>query len=382
MRASAAFGSVLALLALTGTARSAIRVQPWGNYAGQNVSLYTLSNKNGMEARIANYGGIITSLKVPDRNGVFADVVEGFDGLADYTSPDYLRMKPHYGALLGRFADRIKNETYVLDGVTYHRTRDGKPYDERVWNATTRGGAEPQLILELVDPDGDSGFPGRLRVVVTYTLTNDNVLRVDYRATTDKKTIANLTNHSYFNLAGGGTVLGHLLTVNADAFTPGDGANAPTGEVRPVAGTPFDFRTPTPIGLHIDAPDPLLKQVHGYGLNFRLKGTPGTMRLGARLEDPKSGRVMEEWTTQPDIRLYSANNRPPPVALAKGYILRGAVALEAEHAANSPNIPSFVSSEVTPERPLHEVVEFRFLTSPGALHALRNSSALTRRPAR
>jgi aldose 1-epimerase len=204
------------------------------------------------------------------------------------------------------------------------------------------------------------GFPGTVKASVTYTLTRFNVLRLDYRATTDRLTIVNMTNHAYFNLAGAGTVLDHRLTINADAITPGDATNTPTGEVRPVAGTVFDFRKPMRIGDHIDDPEPLLTLVHGYGVNYRLNGAPGTLRLAARLEDSGSGRVMEEWTTQSDMQLYTGNYVPPKVAQDKGYRQRSGVALEAERAPNSPNVAGFASPVVRPGKPLREVTEFRF----------------------
>jgi aldose 1-epimerase len=299
-------------------------------------------------------------MRAPDRWGHYAQVVQGFDSLADYTSDDYLSRGAHYGAVLGRYANRIKNETYVLDGVTYHRTKLGKPFDQRVWTARIKDGGEPGIILTLLDPNGTMGFPGTVRAQVTYTLTRNNTLRLDYRAETDRPTIVNMTNHAYFNLAGSGSVLDHLLTINADGITPGDKTNTPTGEVRPVEGTIFDFRKPMRIGAHVDDFDPLIRLVHGYGVNYRLNGRSGMLRLAARLEDPKSGRIMEEWTTQSDMQLYSGNYMPPKVALKKGYQRRGGVALEAEHAPNSPNIPTFVSPIVRPGRPLHEVTEFRF----------------------
>ena len=345
-------------------AQTGVTSQPWGVWAGQPVRLYLLRNANGMEARITNYGAVLVSVRAPDRHGVLAQVVQGFDSLADYTGSDYLGHGARYGAVLGRYANRIKNETYVIDGVTWHRTKAGKPYGERVWTARVQNGADPALVLTLTDPAGTMGFPGTVRAQVTYTLTRDNILRLEYQATTDRPTIVNMTNHAYFNLAGGGTVLNHLLTIHADAITPGDATNTPTGEVRDVTGTVFDFRKPMRIGAHVDDPDPLIQLVHGYGVNYRLNGRPGTLRLAARLEDPASGRVMEEWTTQSDMQLYSGNYMPPKVALKKGYIRRGGVALEAERAPNSPNLPNFASPLVTPDRPLHEITEFRFGVDP------------------
>ena len=348
------------LLVLAAGAQARVTSVPWGTWDGQPVGLYTLVNANGVQARITNYGAILVGVRAPDRKGAFAQVVQGFDSLADYTSADYLGRNAHYGAVLGRYANRIKNETYAIDGVTYYRTKDGKTFDERVWNAQVKDGIEPSVIFTLVDPDGAMGFPGTVHAQVTYTLTRDNVLRLDYRATTDKPTIVNMTNHAYFNLAGAGTILDHLLTINADVITPGDATNTPTGEVRDVTGTVFDFRKPMRIGAHVDDPDPLIRLVHGYGVNYRLNGKPGTMRLAARLEDPASGRFMEEWTTQSDMQLYSGNYMPPKVALEKGYRQRSGVALEAERAPNSPNLPDFASPRVTPRTPLHEITEFRF----------------------
>jgi aldose 1-epimerase len=350
-----------AILAFSGLlclpAQAAITVQPWGHYDGRKIDLYTLTNRNGVSARITNFGATIVSIRAPDRAGIMGDVVQGFDSLSAYTDPNY---NGHYGAVLGRYANRIKNETYVLNGVTYHRT-EGPQYDRRVWTGRIVSGKETQLVLSLTDPEGSMGFPGTVQAIVTYTLTDANTLRIDYRATTDKPTIVNMTNHTYFNLAGKGTILDHLLTINADAITPGDAKNVPTGEVRRVAGTVFDFHKPMPIGRHIDDPDPLLKQQLGYGVNYQLNGKPGTLRMAARLDDPKSGRVMEEWTTQSDMQLYSGNYASPAVALAKGYGRRTGVALEAERAPNSPNIRAFYSPVVTPQKPLHEVTEFRFL---------------------
>jgi len=344
--------TVFVFLALP--AQAGITASPWGIHNGQEIRLYTLTNKSGITARIANYGGIIVSIMAPDRDGKIADVVQGFDRLADYDG-DARR-----GAVIGRYSN-LKNDSYQLDGMTYHVTHDGKPYNERVWTAEMRDGAEPQLVLELVDPDGSMGFPGNVRVTVTYTLTSDSILRLDYRASTDKDTVINLTNHSYFNMAGAGTVLDQLLTLNADAITPGDEHGRPGGELRPVAGTPFDYRKPTAIGRQIDVPDALLQRSRGYDVNFVINGKPGTLRPAARLEDLTSGRVLEVWTTQPGLQLYSSNADARGAAAAKGYVQHSAVALEAEHAPNAPNIPSFISPVITPAKPFHEITEFRIL---------------------
>ena len=307
-----------------------------------------------MEARISNYGGIIQSIKVPGRGGIVANVVQGFDSIDGYT-----KAGGRYGATIGRFANRIKDQTYMLNGATYHVTRDGKPYDLRTWDATPVNGVEPKLILRLDDPDGAMGFPGHVKVTITFSLTNRDALRIDYRATTDKPTVMSLTNHSYFNMAGADapSVLDELLTLNAGNITAGDASNTPTGELRPVPGTAFDFRAPTAIGTRINDPDPLLVQAKGYDQNYAINGVPGTMRLAARLEDPKSGRVLEEWTTQAGVQVYTANY----ATKEKGFVQHSAVALEAQAFPNAPNIAAFPSAEVTPKKPLHEITEFRFL---------------------
>jgi aldose 1-epimerase len=330
-----------------------------------------LTNAKGMEVKITNYGAAITAIKVPDRSGKMADVVQGFDSLADYTSQDY---QGRYGAIIGRFANRIKDDSYQIHGMRYHISREAyvlhetenKPYDERVWDAKAEDGQEPQLVLSLLDRNGIMGFPGTLRVTVTYTLTRDNVLRIAYRAISDKDTIISLTNHAYFNLAGdaSGSVPDQLLTINADQITVVDDKNVPTGEIRNVAGTGFDFRKATPIGAHINDPDPAIQRSHGVDQNYAINGKPGTLRLAARLEDPKSGRVMEEWTTQPGLQVYTANYTPPSVGLAKGYAVHSAVALEAQAFPNAPNVPSFPSALLPQDTVYNQVTEYRFTTAP------------------
>lgn len=358
---------LLLLAALAVPAHADIVKQAWGDVDGAGVDLYTLTNARGMEVKITNYGGVITSIRVPDRQGRFVNVAQGFDSLAEYRSPSY---GGRYGALIGRYANRIKNNAFRIGGVEYRIGREAyvlhsdtnKPYDERVWDATVAHGAEPRLMLSLTDRTGTMGFPGTVKVRVMYTLTADNVLRISYYAGTDKETVISLTNHTYFNLAGdlAGSVLDQLLTVNADRITAVDETNTPTGEMRDVAGTPFDFRKPTPIGAHINDPDPALVKARGYDQNFALNGPRGQLRLAARLEDPKSGRVLEEWTTQPGLQVYTANYSPPPVGLAKGYQTHSAVALEAQGFPNAPNIPTFPSQRLTPDRSYEEVTEYRF----------------------
>ena len=345
-------------------AQGAITKQAWGGVGvahGQGI----LTNARGMEVKISNYGGIITSIRVPDRTGKMENVTLGFDRLEDYLSPGY---SGRYGALIGRYANRIKNNSFRLGGVEYRVTREAyntsenKPFDERVWDASVTSGDEPELTLSLLDRTGTMGFPGNLRVRVTYTLTKDNALRITYYAVTDRDTVVSLTNHAYFNLAGdlSGSVLDQVLRVNADAITAVDESNTPTGEIRPVAGTAFDFRTPTAIGARIKDADPAIARARGYDQNYVINGKPGALRLAARLEDPKSGRVMETWTTQPGMQVYTANYSPPPVALAKGYAVHGGVALETQAHPNSPNIPSFPSTLLSPGQQYRQITEYRF----------------------
>ena len=346
-------------------AHGAITKQAWGGVGKKGVDLYVLTNARGMEVKISNYGGIITSIRVPDRTGKMENVTLGFDRLEDYLSPGY---SGRYGALIGRYANRIKNNSFRLGGVEYRVTREAyntsenKPFDERVWDASVTSGDEPELTLSLLDRTGTMGFPGNLRVRVTYTLTKDNALRITYYAVTDRDTVVSLTNHAYFNLAGdlSGSVLDQVLRVNADAITAVDESNTPTGEIRPVAGTAFDFRTPTAIGARIKDADPAIARARGYDQNYVINGKPGALRLAARLEDPKSGRVMETWTTQPGMQVYTANYSPPPVALAKGYAVHGGVALETQAHPNSPNIPSFPSTLLSPGQQYRQITEYRF----------------------
>jgi aldose 1-epimerase len=357
----------LLALVIAAPAQAGIAVTAWGGIGKEGVDLYTLTNKNGMEVKITNYGATVTSIKVPDRSGQMTNVAQGYESLAEYTSPNY---GGRYGAVIGRFANRIKGNRFSINGAEYKvgRNIDGhepgadKPYDERVWKANPFDGEEPRLILDLIDRNGTMGYPGTLRVRVTYTLTAGNVLRISYHAVTDKPTVVSLTNHSYFNLAGdlSGSVLDQLLTVNGDFITAGDETNTPTGEMRAVAGTAFDFRNATPIGRNIAAPDPAIQKARGFDQNYAINGKPGVLRFAARLEDPKSGRVLEEWTTQPGVQVYSANYSPPPVGLAKGYATHSAVALEAQGFPNAPNIPSFPSVQLDPGQSYDQVTEYRF----------------------
>jgi aldose 1-epimerase len=216
------------------------------------------------------------------------------------------------------------------------------------------------LILERTDPDGFMGFPGTVRVAVTYTLTRDNRLRIDFRATTDKKTVINLINHSYFSLAGGGTIDGESLQLFAHRYTPIDAGSIPTGEIRDVVGTDFDFTKPVGLGPRLASTDPQIVSKKGIDHNFVIDGQPGTLRIAARLRDPQAGRQLEVWTTQPGVQVYTANSVRPQVAHAKGYVPHSSISFQTQHYPDSPNHPNFPSTELAPGKPFHEVTEFRF----------------------
>ncbi|MDE1986424.1 MAG: galactose mutarotase [Alphaproteobacteria bacterium] len=368
------FIAVLAL-AVISSAQAKIISQPWGATAddGRPANLYTLTNASGMEVKITNYGGIIVSIRVPDRDGKMADVVEGFDSLADYTSADYIAKNGHYGALIGRYANRIKGGRITLDGKTY--TLDLDPYGNadqggrmgyfrQVWQAAVKDGDEPRLVLTHTDPDGYMGYPGTVQATVTYTLRKNNTLAVDIRATTDKPTVVNIVSRNYFNLAGvgAGTIDNHVLQIFADAFTPVDDTSSATGEIRSVTGTDFDFTKPSAIGPHLKSKDPQVLHSKGIDNNFVLNGKAGTLHIAARLSDPASGRVVEVWTMQPGLQVYSGNYVHQQAAIDRHYPVHGALTLEAQHFPNSPNHPNFPSTELVPGKPFHAVTEFRFST--------------------
>jgi aldose 1-epimerase len=368
---------LLAGLCVCASAQAAITSQPWGVTGddGRPAALYTLTNAKGMRVRISNYGGVIVSLEVPGRDGAAANVVQGFASLADYTSADYIRSNGHYGAIIGRFANRIRGATITLDGKSYALEPDkngdldqggSMAYFRQVFRAAVRDGAEPRLVLRHTDPDGFMGFPGKVEVTVTYTLTRDNVLRIDYLATTDKPTVINLINHSYFNLAGeaAGPVDRQLLQLFAHQFTPIDSKSIPTGEIRNVAGSDFDFTQATPLGPRLASSDPQIAVKKGLDHNFVIDGAPGSLRPAVRLTDPVSGRRLEVWTTQPGVQVYSGNSVRPQVALAKGYVPHGAISFQTQHYPDAPHHPNFPSTELVPGHPFHEVTEFRFSAVP------------------
>ncbi len=332
---------------------------------GKPVVIYALTNKSGAEVKITSYGGRIVSLKVPDKTGGMGDVVLGFDSLEGY-----LNENPYFGALVGRYANRIGHAQFTLDGVLYKVPKnDGdnslhggtRGFDKVVW--TPRALPDGGLELTYLSKDGEEGYPGNCKVTVVYHLTNANELKIEYAASTDKDTVVNLTNHSYFNLKGSGDILGHVLTLNADRFTPVDGGLIPTGELKAVAGTPFDFRTPTAIGARIEQNDEQLKLGKGYDHNWVLNRKNGELSLAARVEEPSTGRVMEVWTTQPGIQFYTGNFLDGTIKGKGGWVYarRSALCLETQHYPDSPNKPKFPSTVLKPGMGFKSTTVFKFL---------------------
>jgi aldose 1-epimerase len=317
---------------------------------GTPVELYTLTNEKGMEVKITNYGGIVVSIKTPDRNGKFDDVALGYDNL-----DAYVKRNPMFGAIVGRYANRIARAKFTLNGVEYNLARNngenhihGGPrgFDKQVWKGELFAqDRDVSLKLSYFSKDGDQNFPGNLSVTVTYTLTGKNELKIDYLATTDKDTIINLTNHSYFNLAGDGDVLQHEIMINADRFTPIGPGSIPTGELREVKGTPLDFLKPKAIGARIDAKDEQLLLTRGYDHNYVLNHKPGGLGLAAWVYEPRTGRVMEVLTTEPGVQFYTANNLDGSITGKGGrvYGSRTGLCLETQHFPDSPNKPQFPS---------------------------------------
>jgi aldose 1-epimerase len=335
---------------------------------GAAVELYTLRNRGGMEARIATYGGIVTYLTAPDRAGHYADVVLGYDTLAGY-----LKESPYFGALIGRYGNRIAHGKFTLDGVTYTLALNNGPntlhggkvgFDKVVWHVaqaeiTLLG---PQLMLTYFSRDGEEGYPGNLSVTAVYTLTDDNALRLEYSATTDKDTVVNLTQHSYFNLRGESDILGHLVQINADRFTPVDSTLIPTGELRPVQQTPFDFRKPTAIGARIEEPDEQLRFGKGYDHNWILNKRPGAQGVDAIVYEPGSGRVLEVSSDQPGLQFYSGNFLDGSITGKGGriYKLRNGFCMEPQHFPDSPNHANFPSTVLMPGQTYRNTIIYRF----------------------
>jgi len=337
---------------------------------GQAVDIYTLTNKNGMETKITNYGGIVVTLKAPDRNGKFDDVVLGFNNFDTYL----LKNDPYMGALIGRYGNRIAKGRFKLDGVEYKlATNNGenhlhggvKGFDKVVWTAqekTTPNG--PALSLTYLSKDGEEGYPGNLTATVVYTLTDKNELKIDYSVTTDKDTVQNLTHHSYFNLAGegNGDILNHELMLLANRFTPTDAGSIPTGELKNVTGTPFDFSKSTAIGARIDQKDQQLEFGHGYDHNWVVSGYPGTLRKAAVVFESTSGRVMEVWSTEPGIQFYTGNFLDGTLIGKSGkpYQRRTGFCLETQHYPDSPNEPKFPTTTLKKGATYRSTTIYRF----------------------
>lgn len=338
---------------------------------GTPISIYTLRNANGMEARILTYGGIIQSLRVPDRRGHLGDVVLGYNDLSDYRTNS-----PYFGALIGRYGNRIAKGRFTLDGVSYQLPLNDGPnslhggtmgFDKAVWivkraEVTSRG---PVLELSHLSPDGDNGYPGNLKVTATYTLLADqNTLRLAFRATTDKDTVINLTAHSYFNLTGKGTIYHDVVMIPADHFTPVDRTLIPTGKLVPVAGTPFDFRKPTSVGARIHDHNQELKYCNGYDLNWVINKPPGKYGLMGRVYDPVTGRVLEVWSNQPGVQFYTGNFLNGTMTGKGGWVyqFRDALTLEPQHYPDSPHHPNFPSTELKPGQVYHNVIVYEFST--------------------
>jgi aldose 1-epimerase len=328
---------------------------------GKVVDLYTLANAHGLVARITNYGTIITELHVPDRNGKLVDIVLGFDNL-----DPYLKKHPFFGCTVGRMANRIAKGAFTLDGRIYQLAVNNGPnhlhgglkgFDKVLWEAEPQAGAT--VRFSYTSPDGEEGYPGTLLVAVTMALTDANELRIDYSATTDKPTPVNLTNHTYFNLAETGDVLGHELMLAANAYTPSDANLIPTGEIRPVKGTPMDFTSPEPIGSRFSQ---LRCSPVGYDHNFVLNSGGKTMALAARVHEPGIGRVMEVHTTEPGVQLYTANFLDGKLTGKGGFVYRqhSGFCLETQHFPDAVNQPAFPSVILRPGRTYRQTTVFKF----------------------
>jgi len=349
------------------SSKAGVQSQPFGSVDGRAITLYTLTNSHGMEVRAMNYGGIIVSIRVPDRNEQFADVVLGHETLDGYRPNP-----PFFGAIVGRYANRIANGTFKLDGETYTLPKNDGPntlhggdkgFDKAVWDAEPLKG-RTGVAFSYFSKNGDEGFPGNLRVKVTYTLTNANALDIDYEATTDKATPINLSNHSYFNLKGegNGDILDHEIMINADRFTPVNKNLIPTGELRPVKGTPLDFTTPTKIGARIDDNYDQLVLAHGYDHNFVINRQGGGLVLAARVYEPTTGRTLEVSTTQPGVQFYTGNFLDGTITGKQGHVYkrRYGFCLETQHFPDSPNHPSFPNTILRPGETFREKTVFKF----------------------
>lgn len=355
---------------------AAITVKPYSTTAdGQPVDEYILTNANGVELKIITYGGVITSIRVPDRDGKFANIALGFDNLADYETKS-----PYFGTITGRYANRIANATFELDGKRYSLAANQAPnslhggekgFGTKVWTARqVEAGGEIRLELSYLSPDGEENYPGNLQTTVVYALTDNNELRIDYTAKTDAPTVVNLTNHSYFNLAGegSGSIYDHILLLNADRYTPVDSNLIPTGELAPVEGTPFDFRLPRAIKPGQRSSHEQIVRGRGYDHNFVLNRSDlndTTLILAARMYEPEYGRVLECWTTEPGIQFYAGNFLDATLVGSGGHIYRQSdgFALETQHFPDSPNQPHFPSTVLRPGQTYRSTTIYKFTTA-------------------
>ena len=365
---------VLLTASCVASAQEALSMQKksWGKTLdGKEAFIYTLHNKSGMEARISDYGAMLIALIVPDRNGKLDDVVLGFDSLMTY-----VKDAPHYGSTMGRYANRIGKAMFELNGVKYTLAKNNganhihggvKAFDKVIWSVSeSESSPGKSLVLNYLSKDGEEGYPGNLSVKVVYSLTDKNELKIEYSATTDKPTVLNLTNHSFFNLAGAGngSILDHELFIGADRFTPVDSESIPTGELKSVHGTPLDFTVQTPIGVRMEESFAPLNRRRGFDNNLVLNKPLNTFGLAARAYEKTSGRIMEVLTTEPGVQFYTPNLvRAMPVGKeGKKYERQCAFCLETEHFPDSPNKPQFPSTVVNPGHPFSSVTVYRFST--------------------
>ena len=370
-------GAILLMSTSVTAQRSpSLQVQPFGTTTdGQDVDEYILTNANGMEVRIITYGGIITSVQVPDRSGNFTNVVLGFDNLSDYETKS-----PYFGSITGRYANRIANARFTLDGEEYELAPNDGPnslhggvegFDNKVWEAQPiESNDEVGVSLHYLSPDGEEGYPGNLDVTVVYNLTKDNELRMEYSATTDAPTVVNLTNHAYFNLGGEGTghIYDHILWIDADRYTPVDQTLIPTGELASVEGTPFDFRIVKPLAPGQRSNHEQIVLARGYDHNFVLNRedlSDNSMMIAARIADPVSGRVLEVWTTEPGLQFYAGNFLDGTLVGTGGNLYRQSdgFALETQHFPDSPNHPDFPSTVLRSGEKYETTTIYRFTTA-------------------
>jgi len=350
--------------------------QPFGTVDGTPIELYTLTNSKGMEMKVMTYGGIVTSLKVPDRAGVPGDVVLGFNDIAGYTGPAYLKANPYFGAIIGRYGNRIGGAKFKLDNTVFPLVANNGPnnlhggptgFHKQIWAAKEiPGKASAGIEFTYTSKDGEEGFPGNLAISVTYTITDSNEFRVDYKATTDKPTVCNLTQHSYFNLSGEGSgdILGTEITLPCSKYTPVDSTLITTGELTDVTGTPFDFRKATAIGARVNEPDKQLKYGKGYDHNWVIDRTGPGLVLAATAYDPKSGRAMDVLTTEPGVQMYVGNFLDGSLVgkAGKPYAFRNGFCLETQHYPDSPNKPAFPSVTLKPGDTYTTTTVYKFYT--------------------